>query len=1002
MANSRVFGTVRTGGFSIVELMIVVGISSIVLMSMTTAISIMYSMQAQQTLVFTRNEVAARIRMLALTPGALENSAILTNNLGENGVLPAVGPAVRFTRFDRLLKCHPSFTDPAQTGCDRSDMDDPNRGNFVYISDRNSTDPNLALAGEYIHYTTKGTRCSQQEAQNPGDCPIFARAWAEPYCLNFASTCNKAMSISIRYSVGVRSDYVGSVQRLPTTLEAEVIVPLQKGIQITRVLDQDNNALIPNARGIYGVQKYYGYPDQSGNPRALRFEVLVGNPTGLQNIRMQMRALTGPSASTIDDLTVPPSLMSADWTDVPNPDNLSQPWVIPLVNAAQNQLFNFGTVNTIKGFIIGARYDLPNDDLSKRRNLYYMNSTGTGLLPPLNFKSGVYQFRVVALDTGNNIVESTNYATVRIFPRPQMYLSSTTPIPATIYRNCAADASTLTLSILAGDDEELVSSSYEVTAADGTIVGSGETTFSGTTGSFQLTFDKSKGAGTYRVNLIAKNRSSGRIVRGFVIPDTTTSNLPATLVLNEVVPITDLLSNPTKVRVGSTAVATYSLSTGNCCTQEPRARWTFPNVPEVGNVPMLSASSPNEELTCSNLANGTRSCSVNTTINGLIEGPASAAPDISVELSFSGSTEAACQVSNSATVKYIPVVRIPGIQFVSSESLWAFAPAATSTSLKSMERIVRIQADFPPADDPVTVSILKPDSSPICSNITFAAGTSVNPVIQTCTIPSGYQGDMILARSSSNIKTSADAPAPGWRALLVDGKLQHRVCNANIGSSSGPFPSVYTVPTSLPMLNSPWGLDGSGNQKTTNDAGRWFGGATHSLRCWDSWDYTTGTTRYTFYNPNNKQDGAYTIDAYNATRPSTWYANIDLIMSFPTFFFPYNGGSAPDFTARNVPYIFVVMKGAPDGAVYRYTQGTSSSETTAIPWMNVTSSYCNGSTSMTNTQIYTNQFRGFDTSTQTMKALNSARMPRNLMSSYYSYAFVCTYGRYSPFGEGAP
>lgn len=973
------------------ELVVVIGISSIILMSMMTTIGIMYSLRSEQTLVFSRNEVAARIRMGALTAGTLENSAIVTNALGESGITPAVGTPQVFTRFDRLLKCHPAFTDPGQTGCDKSDMDDPNRGNFVYLSDRNSTNPHETLAGEYIHYDTNGARCTQEEAQSSSACPIFARAWAEPFCLNFAATCNKAMSILVRYAVGVRDDYTGVANRRPATLEGEVIVPLQKGIQITRVLDQDNNPLIPNARGIYGVQKYYGYPDQAGSPRALRFEVLVGNPTGLQSIKVQMRAVTGADAKGVNDLTVPTKLNDLSWNDVPNPDNTAQPWVMSLASASQNQLFNFGTINTIKGYVIGARYDLPNTDANKQNYLYHLDASGTAMVAPLRFRSGVYQFRIVALDTGGNLVESTNYATVRIFSRPQMYLSSSTTIPSPLSRNCANDDSKLNLTILTADDEDLRSASYTIVDAGGATVASDSTSMSGTTGSFAIEIDKSRGAGSYLLKHFASNWSSGLVVRNIPLPETSVSNLPATINLSEVVPVTDLISNPSKVRTGSTAVATFSFTTGNCCTQTPALNWTFPNVPEVGNVPMLAVDTAPGALSCSAVAGGLRHCKGDTAIRGILEGPAIAAPNISVEMDFGGNTLAACQASSTATVKYFPVIRIPGIQFYSPESMWVDLPAGSAGAVKTANRKVRIKADFPPADDPVTVAVQKVDGTPVCSNITFPAGTTVDPVIQDCAIPAGHSGDLILTRISPNIKTSADAAAPQWRATLVDGKLQHRVCDVDLDKIGGPFPSVYTAPVTLPMLNSPWGVDAFGNQMPNNDAGTWGAGSAHTLRCWDNWA--------AFNSASNQQDGFFSIDTYNETRVFLNHKNNYLGVSFPTFVFPYNGGSSPDFSSQNVPFLFSVTRGTPTNVDYRFsvTGAASASESLSHPWTDITASYCNGSSSMTNLKLAVNQFRGFDTTTQTMKAVNYLRNGR-AVGTHYGYTFVCTYGNYTPAG----
>lgn len=980
-------------GFTLMEVLVAIAIGGIVMLSTLNSFDMLNSMRSQQRVQGARSEITGRIRTMVLTPGSLENSAIVTNALGAQGLAPSSAGSNLYSRYDRLLKCHPAFTDPAQTGCDRSTLDNPNKGNVVYISDRNSTDPNTTVAGDYVFYNLDGVRCTADQGEDPSQCPIFAKAWAEPYCLNFASTCNKAMSVAVRYSVGIRPDYPDIQKMVAKSMEGEVIVPLQKGIQITRLLDQDNNPLIPNAKGIYATQKYYGYSDQTGNPRALRFEVLVGNPTGLQNIRMQMRAMTGPSVANLDDMSIPASLSSAAWVDVPNPDDTTQPWVIPLVNAAQNQLFNFGTVNTIKGFAIGSFYNLPNTDATKQRYLWHMDATGTTLIPPTYFRSGIYQFRVIALDSSSNDVESTNYATVRIFSRPQMYLASTTPVPTTIQRNCTNN--NLNFQILVADDESLVSSSYNITDAGGTVVGNGTQTYSGTTGSFQITLDKSRPAGVYSIAHQTLNRTSNLIVRGIPLPATTISTLESPLTLQEIVPTTDLTSNPVKVRASSTADMTYTYTTGNCCTETPTLSWSFPNVPEAGGVPMLSASGTPPGLTCSvSATTGVRTCTTTADVTGLVEGPATAAPNISVQMNYSGS-EPACQVTNAVTNKYFQVIRIPGIQFASTESLWVTPPPATGTSIKPMTRVIRIKADFPPADDPVTMEVRRTDGTPVCTGITFAPGTSVDPVYQSCNIPVGFSGDLVLARTSANVKTSSDAPSPAWRAQLVDGQLQHRVCNANLGMAAGPYPFTYVTPTNLPMLNSPWGLDASGNQKPTNDTGQWTAGSPHTLKCWDNWSTGGGFNA----NANNKQDAFYDLDMFNVGKTLYAQTNTQVNASFPTFFFPYNGGASPDFNAKNVPYVFTVARGNPNSVAFHFAQsGSSSSNSPGHGWTNVTSSYCNGGTSLSTIGLYAIQLKGFDTATQTMKAANSMTVDR-LAGTHYGYSFMCTYGNYRPTGE---
>lgn len=63
------------------------------------------------------------------------------------------------------------------------------------------------------------------------------------------------MSVTIRYSVGLRPDYPPGLI-LPQA-DGEIYLPLQKGIQIARVMDQTNGTLTQNLAGIYPVQNIW-------------------------------------------------------------------------------------------------------------------------------------------------------------------------------------------------------------------------------------------------------------------------------------------------------------------------------------------------------------------------------------------------------------------------------------------------------------------------------------------------------------------------------------------------------------------------------------------------------------------------------------------------------------------------------------------------------------------------------------------------------------------------
>lgn len=303
-----------SAGYSLLEVLIAVGLVGVIMMALLSMMDIMNANNKRLNLILVRNDVVNNIRTQGLLYSNVDTSALMTNTQGAGGIVPDVGSPNHLAHFDTLAKCLPSILDPALSGCSKTTVDEPGRGNLFYLADHNSLDINRAIAGEDVFYRTSGSRCDPADASAPEKCPLFARVWAEPYCLNFANYCNKAMALTIRYSVGVRADYPGG-SFLPTA-DGEVYLPLQKGIQISRLLDQNNSGLTANQHGIYPIQKFLEMPDQINSPQGLRLEVVVGNPTGLVSMTVQARSLVGSSARGLDENSIPAALEAQNWTDL--------------------------------------------------------------------------------------------------------------------------------------------------------------------------------------------------------------------------------------------------------------------------------------------------------------------------------------------------------------------------------------------------------------------------------------------------------------------------------------------------------------------------------------------------------------------------------------------------------------------------------------------------------------------------------------------------------------
>jgi hypothetical protein len=995
-------------GVLLIEVIISVGIAGILMLSLLSMMQLVNQNSSRVSLGVSKNELINRIRNNAILLQNIESSAKMTMTLGTDGLTPNIGTANNMVNFRALADCLPSV---GTTGtCNKTSMDDA-RGFRFYLSNGVSEDPTKATAGEDVYYTFSGVRCDQTKAATPAECPIMAQAWAEPFCNGFATSCNKAISLTIRYRVALRTDFTGNALMAP--IEGEVYLPLTKGIQLSRLLSQSDNSLTMNSSGIYTVQKYYGLSDQASQPTGLRFEAILGNPTGLNSMRLQYRALTGTAAQPYLDDTIPATFNSpSDWTDVPDPATGTGQWSVDLTGAKANQIINFGTqshagTNIIisKNFKIGASLS---DTLAEQAKYRWTYNASNVLTAP-TFKSGIYQFRVLATDISTATIESMNYITVRIVSRPQVFTNPPAQPLTNQNRNCISAQKDINYNIAIADDEGIDTQNLKLNGTNQTF-----TAVTGTSGVVSIPFDLSVASGSFIYDFTAANSFTNRTVNSMLVPPSS-----GTLTVNlteKTMSWATLSSTPGKIRINTNGTVTASISAGSCCSINPTTSWTYPPAAD----PLLSGPTSAASSCGLDTSTNTRTCTANVTVLGIKE---NSTPPTNVSGSFNfGTSNTACLGTHSALAN-IPVVRIPGIQFYITESLWIDLPTTptANTNLKSKTPKVYVDIDFDP-DETVTIAIYKTiDGTEICQ-LTFNAGSGTASVRKECNIPASYSGKLSIKRITPNIQNPTDLTDPSYRAKLnTDAtKIEHTTCQTNIQNI--PKFANFTVGSSLPMTNSPYGYNASNVQDPYNDTGLWSSGTTKNFRCYDGWRSVVagGSVNNMTLMPNsgcagtmignsstdfNKQDS---IDHYRYlnSSPKPWWCPATLTSSignsafssswsrYNTYIFPDN--PYLDFDPLNGPYAFVVWhNGAPSNAVWQYNSGVgAASNTPPKGWDDYTSTLCNGDATLTKIKLYGTKTVGHSAAETVMKATNNVYTTGS--GGFFSYYFMCSFGRWNP------
>jgi len=1039
MKKSNNWPVIKINGFSLTEIVIVIGVSAIVLGGAMTTLNLVSHGNAQQELLHSRDEIINKIRTQSTNPDNLTKSAEFTSSLGTTGISPDYGPP-SIINYPNLLKfCLPNISNTPSAGCDKATIEEPGKGFLFYLTENAIIDPQKVVAGEDIYYRKTGMRCTTTEAGDTTLCPLSARVWFEPICLNFTINCNKASSLIIRYLVGLRTDYTGD--NVIPSISSEFYVPLQKGVQIRNLLSDNDTPIYPNSKGIYAIPKYYGSSGQF--IKGLRFEVTISNPEGLTSMRIQGRSLTGTDSKLYDETKIPDELIKKTWEDIPTPEATSLgAWSIDLSGAGPNQTFNFGTQLNV-----GANSRPPTSfaiGKSKSGSLdptfhWTLNSDSTDYIPPL-FKSGFYQFRVLTNDFMGGEIESSNYVTVRLISIPEFqYING----DFSLTRDCVN--STNSYSVFIADDEVLTFNQVKI---NGSIVSTAPVI--GNKGLLNFNFSSNQVSGTYPVLLTLKNRFSDVSMETNLIPKVEDLK---TIVLSDASVGANIDNDPEKVRYLGIGDVTLNYTSGNCCNSTPKATWSFLSSPYFGGTPLIAENSTGStadyslNMNCT-VTGSARTCNTTIKIKGLKESPNIASPpdDISAALDLGAeSSNPACQFSSAKPSgdpvgKYIPVINLPTIRFYITESLWIHnipagpaTPSLSPTSIKPIVPRVYVRMDFAPAND-VEVYIIDPlnPTVSVCDPIKFLADGNPNPIDKFCDIKIlNFSGTLELRRKDDNPLTPFNkiayesestcifSPAFPCDAQIA-GATQHTICQKNFTSptetsiNNVPMPSQIVIPLDRDMLNSPYGVNADNSQKANNDYWVWKKGRVKQLRCYDNWAGNNTTTAQ-FNSPNNKQD-YYDVFKYNAeTRfslssvpspiqykletPGAPYPNTII---FSNFNFPINKG-ALDYNSDNIPFLYLVSQsGFPENVVWTSPSNATSAYVTSgqQPWEPINGFSCTGPTvsgKAKTLQLYRVRPNiNWNTATTSIITLQNIRTVFDDLNDRYSYIFMCDYGRWHP------
>ncbi|MFL5814058.1 MAG: tail fiber domain-containing protein [Bdellovibrionia bacterium] len=216
------------GGFGLVEVLLAVGIGSVVMMSMTHLMTSMtLSVRGTRT-VSSRDQLSTRIGREAGNPISLKRSVEFASNAGFPG-FPVNGPG------SMMDKC---ANGTVPNGCIARDATTHNPISYGFtLTDSFSTPIAGPDATTAAVYDITGAMCGNASVSPPTkNCPIIATASFTPICANNQDACDRAASIDVQYNLSQAGN-----------------VPLLNGGPVLKPMAANVSTSIPFAGGMNGI-----------------------------------------------------------------------------------------------------------------------------------------------------------------------------------------------------------------------------------------------------------------------------------------------------------------------------------------------------------------------------------------------------------------------------------------------------------------------------------------------------------------------------------------------------------------------------------------------------------------------------------------------------------------------------------------------------------------------------------------------------------------------------
>ncbi len=957
------FNHYNSRGFTIVEAMIALGILFGASMATLNLYDMYLKNMKDQSLKMTKQQVLANLKN-QLTESSLDSSARITDALNTGGLTGTQGN----THFEELAKCLPNIAD--KRGCAQK----VTGGSIVEypfllhpLVPAGSESQDLIMAGEGVYYDKNGILCNPARFADAKACPVQTRMSFIPTCKDSASECNKAHSLRIFMDVSIRADYFKNGVGQTGVVRLEHIVNLQRGLELTSMLDEKKRPILANGLGIYETQVYRDTDAVGVNKDAMAQGLVlngrISSAAGLSRIELHSREIHGSSLPSGNSLHVPPAINTAKWELVTTVEPVAD-----LAQGLRNQTFSFDQLAGSDAFF-------------PISGIYLFD--GSKAETP-SFEGGFYQFKATAFYDDGSTVDSSNFYNLRIYSLPQIVA------PQSVFsfpRDCQGSSSTIPFKIF--DDEGVGEVKVSVIQGPSSpLPNISAPSFSKGSKVISSNFKFPNDAAPttdlgipYIIEIQARSINSSLYSIHQIVID-----------IEDVTPILEISELPDRVKKEKSIEKMITARQSSCCSTSPKITMSY-----IDSGSLSTISGPKTaSLSCSyNATENRNDCSGKITINGLeLTPPGDSTPNFVATVESKGGT--GCLAEGEQASQNIEVFSAPVISFYQPESLWVDIPSGVGISTPVVPTIYLMMSN-PPSGAKVSVNVVKATNNEVvCSNVTFNPGVSTDPVFQACSPKVNYKGSLKIVAAGPNVGQEGDTDSK-YDGLISGSKKNHNFCRVNFATILSP---QITVGGNHSFLQSPFGPGDPDNDQDWND------GDVRNLTCFDNWgDGGRGMFEYHGKRePPNTQDNAFNVSPFgNASQYSDWRTG-QWVGDFPTHYtFPVISAtdSTRNFNPLNAPYLFGIVK-----------QAKSSDN----PWGNFGLEHDKGKASAKNTDFgvgntcgflketvfVAQKFFGGSYTTHAVNQVNKAwgrvggKSPQRLSKARLDYMFVCTYGDWKP------